>query len=226
MLPSAAFRGHLERDARALGDLLRSHDLATPVPTCPGWTLADLARHVGGTHRWAADILRSGAVVPEREPVGDPCDWYDAGWPGLLDAIDGADPAAECWSFGPRPRLAGFWTRRQAHETALHLWDARAALDQDCSVDEQLADDGIDEVLTVFFPREVSRGRCPSLEGAVALVHHGGRHVVGAGDPSVTLSGAPLPLLLLLWGRGGLDGLDVRGDLAAAQSFAALPMTP
>lgn len=226
-MPSPSrLRASLRRDAVALGTLLREQDPEAPVPSCPGWTLADLARHVGGTHRWAADILRSGQLAPEQEPTGDPRDWYDAGWPDLLAAIDVTDPGAACWSFGPQPRRAGFWTRRQAHETALHLWDARAACGRDRPMDDELAADGIDEVLTVFLPREIRRGKCPAASVAVALVYGGHRRVVGDGDPAVTISGDPLSLLLLLWGRGSLGDLETRGDRAAAEAFAALPMTP
>jgi uncharacterized protein (TIGR03083 family) len=157
VLSSPSLRSHLERDARDLGDLLRRQDLSTPVPSCPGWTLAELAEHVGGTHRWAADILRSGQLATQSESVGDPGEWYDTGWPSLLAAIDSTDIAAECWSFGPHPRRAGFWTRSQAQETALHLWDAQVATGQEARFDERLAADGIDEVLTVFFPRSTSR---------------------------------------------------------------------
>ena len=37
-------------------DQLRSHiegaDLTVPVPSCPGWNLGQLLRHLGGGHRW------------------------------------------------------------------------------------------------------------------------------------------------------------------------------
>ncbi|WP_405704179.1 maleylpyruvate isomerase N-terminal domain-containing protein [Streptomyces sp. NBC_00069] len=31
---------------------------STPLPTCPGWTLGDLTRHVGSEHRWFSALLR------------------------------------------------------------------------------------------------------------------------------------------------------------------------
>ena len=37
-----------------LATLLTTADPATPVPTCPGWSLLQLLRHVGRGHRWAA----------------------------------------------------------------------------------------------------------------------------------------------------------------------------
>ncbi|HEY2286560.1 MAG TPA: maleylpyruvate isomerase N-terminal domain-containing protein, partial [Streptosporangiaceae bacterium] len=41
-------------------DLLRSAldgaDLTVPVPSCPGWNVGQLARHLGGAQRWAAGV--------------------------------------------------------------------------------------------------------------------------------------------------------------------------
>ena len=43
-------------------------DLDVPVPTCPGWTLFDLAQHVGqGRLRWAA-IVAAGPA--DERPTG------------------------------------------------------------------------------------------------------------------------------------------------------------
>ena len=40
-----------------LSELLRDADWSAPVPTCPGWTLLQLLRHVGRGDRWAAQII-------------------------------------------------------------------------------------------------------------------------------------------------------------------------
>jgi hypothetical protein len=47
---------------RLLADVLLAADPATPVPTCPGWTLLQLLRHVGRGDRWAAQIIRERAT--------------------------------------------------------------------------------------------------------------------------------------------------------------------
>ncbi|MFI7687441.1 maleylpyruvate isomerase N-terminal domain-containing protein [Nonomuraea sp. NPDC049655] len=36
--------------------------MRTPVPTCPGWTLADLTRHHGTTPRWMEHLVRHRAT--------------------------------------------------------------------------------------------------------------------------------------------------------------------
>ncbi|HOQ54008.1 MAG TPA: maleylpyruvate isomerase N-terminal domain-containing protein [Micropruina sp.] len=40
-------------------------DPDAPVPTCPGWTVADLAWHLTEVHAFWAEILRSGAVTDD-----------------------------------------------------------------------------------------------------------------------------------------------------------------
>jgi mycothiol maleylpyruvate isomerase-like protein len=49
--------------------LAASADLATPVPTCPEWTLKQLFRHVGRGDRWAATIVRTGEPIRGRWPT-------------------------------------------------------------------------------------------------------------------------------------------------------------
>ncbi|MCE3553582.1 maleylpyruvate isomerase N-terminal domain-containing protein, partial [Pseudonocardia sp. RS11V-5] len=51
-------------------------DLRAPVPSCPGWTLGALVRHVDGGHRWAEAIVRTRATeLPDdtivRDVLGD-----------------------------------------------------------------------------------------------------------------------------------------------------------
>ena len=65
----------------------------TPVPTCPGWTLKQLFRHVGRGDRWAATIVRTGQPADPREvadgrpPEGGLVDWLRGGPQAILDAV-------------------------------------------------------------------------------------------------------------------------------------------
>jgi uncharacterized protein (TIGR03083 family) len=125
------------------------------IPTCPEWTLRQLATHLGRTHRWAAEIVRtrSAEVIPFRAvPDGAlPADppqqgpWLRAGARLLADSA--RDAGGEVvWSFlGPVP--AGFWSRRMAAETLVHLADAQLAAGQVPGMDPELAADAIDEWL-------------------------------------------------------------------------------
>jgi uncharacterized protein (TIGR03083 family) len=214
---------HLRRDAPALEELLRAVDLTAAVPGCPGWTVADLAHHLGAIHRWATAILASGVVQDEPTPDGDPLEWYAQGWPPLLEALAAADVTAPCWGLGPPPRVAGFWQRRMAHETAMHLLDVHRAAGSPPTMPADLAADGVAEVTEVFVPRQLRLGRCPPLPYAVSLVAAEGRWQLGEGLPATTVAGSPLELLLVVW-RRELGRATITGQ--AIEPVLALPLTP
>ena len=71
MTPISADRCYAEIEAstETLAGLVDGADLTIPVPTCPGWTLRQLATHVGRAHRWAAEIAatRSAEFIPFRQ---------------------------------------------------------------------------------------------------------------------------------------------------------------
>ena len=69
----AAYCDALEDEAKRFVEVVRSVDPATPVPTCPDWTLAELTTHLGSVHRWASHHVatlarRTGAVQRARPP--------------------------------------------------------------------------------------------------------------------------------------------------------------
>ncbi|MGA5131998.1 maleylpyruvate isomerase family mycothiol-dependent enzyme [Streptomyces olivoreticuli] len=140
--------------------LLRSHidgaDLTTPVPSCPGWNVGQLVRHLGGVHRWAEETVRSRA----KEPVSDeqfrdlsaytdedPAvvgPWLAEGAERLVEALREAGPEAVVWTPVPGGN-ARFYARRFTHETAVHRADAALALGAGFGVDGEVAVDALDE---------------------------------------------------------------------------------
>jgi hypothetical protein len=48
----------LEQAVADVVDLLAEAELDLPVPSCPGWTAADLVDHLGHTHLWAEHCIR------------------------------------------------------------------------------------------------------------------------------------------------------------------------
>ncbi len=243
--PPSWFLPHLEAALRDIEQVAATMPLDTPVPGCPGWDLRQLVQHAGDVHRWAR-----GAIVekhPDTPEVAGPADqaalvrWYREGADALLDTLRRVDPDEECWGFGRHPRTAAFWFRRQAHENAVHAWDAWQAAGRECPFERALALDGVDEVVTIFFPRQVRLRRIAPLAASLALepADGDGRRWVLAGDgtgddsrgdaPAVaTVAGPADALLLLAWGRVGLDDprLAVAGDRAAAQSVIETALTP
>ncbi|MFE1776443.1 maleylpyruvate isomerase family mycothiol-dependent enzyme [Streptomyces sp. NPDC059008] len=140
--------------------IVRSADLSATVPTCPDWTLADLARHVGGAHRWAGTIVATRAAkdvdeadVPEGEgPEGEDAAaldaWLAAGVEQAVAALREAGPDTEVWTWSPVQRT-GFWARRMAHETVIHRADAALAAGTGFEVPQEVAADCLEEWLQI-----------------------------------------------------------------------------
>ncbi len=228
----------LARDTAAFTDLLRREDLDPPVPACPGWTLADLGGHLGGIHGWAHGIVMTGSPgdAPTAPPRRDElADWYAERAAELLAALATADPASAVWTFGPPPRTVAFWVRRQPLETAVHLHDGRAAVGQTAPIDPALAASGVDEVVTMMFPRQVRLERIPPLVRGVRLVltDRPGRSYLLAGDGldpgaayDATVRGTAEQVFLWLWRRIDTAELRVEGDEAAVADVHATALTP
>lgn len=231
----------LARLTAAVAELVVEVDPAAPVPSCPGWTVRDLVVHLGEVHVWAEQCIRLGDPVerPLTGPAAGPAAlaaWYADCAETLLTTLRATPPETECWTFGPRPRTAAFWFRRQAHEVAMHRWDLGAALGQDLGYPAALAGDGVDEVVTVFFPRQVRRERIPPLTRSLAVevaggptwVLHGDGTGEGSQSPDAVVSGPAELLVLLVWGRLGLDDprLTVTGDRAAAATVLTAGIVP
>ena len=227
---------------RAFAGVLRDGDLAAPVPPCPGWTLADLADHLGGIYQWAAHAISEGTPDAQLKsaPSGraDLVEWYLGHADRLIQLLQTTPADAPAWGFGPKPRTVAFWARRQTHETDMHLWDAKASQGEAHAIPAGRALDGLDEVLTVFFPRQVRLNRIQRLAQTVELDPGLGarrRFVLfgdGVGAPpeqvAATVHGPAVSLLLLVWKRIGLDDATLRisGDSLAAAAVLGQRLTP
>ena len=213
--------------------------MSREIPSCPGWTVRELAGHLGGVHRWAHGVLVTGEPGEELSGPDNPDElvpWFAEGAQLLLSALEATDPQSSVWTFGPKPRLAEFWFRRQALETLVHLWDLQRALDVPLTADDELACDGVAEVVTMFFPRQVRLQRMVPLTYACALqvqdfdvtyvLAGDGTTSVSADECDVTITGSATELLLLLWGRTDLVALNVSGNEDIARQVLAAPLTP
>ena len=218
---------HLAQDAAAVVTVLRTTDPSTPVPGCPGWALRDLAGHLGGVHRWATTVVRTGERGPQDATApsdDDLLDWLAEGAADLLAAL--SDPERPCWTF-TGPGTAAFWARRQALETVVHRVDAQRTAGPAQPVDPDLAEDGIAEVLDLMLPRQVGLGRTPEPATGATLVTGTRRHL-GARPASAGVRGPAEAVLLLLWRRTDRRDprLSVTGDLVALDALLGLALTP
>jgi uncharacterized protein (TIGR03083 family) len=200
---------------------------AAAVPSCPDWRVADLLRHVGEVHRWAAAVVATAApddpdsltVLGEVPQDAGLVDWVAEGHGVLVETLRVASPDLECWQFLRAPSPLEFWARRQLHETSVHRMDAELAAGMALSsVSQEVAEDGIDELLTGFLPRRSSRLRSEQPRSLlVAPEDSPTRWWVGISqDRPVTvreeraadavLRGPVAQLYPGLWNRGPIEG--------------------
>lgn len=239
---------------RAFSELFRDVDESQPVPTCPGWTLKQLFRHVGRGQRWAAQIVRDKRDQPldfreveGGKPPPDPADalsWLRGGAQRLIDAVELTGAETPVWTFlGPRP--ASWWLRRWVHEVAVHRADAAIATGAEFSLAPEIAADGITEWLERVAVQAGGGGsQLPLEDGQTLHVHATDPGLGDAGEwtvrvdrgriawshehgkGSVAVRGGATELLLALLRRVPLDqtGIELYGDQEVWQNW--LERTP
>jgi uncharacterized protein (TIGR03083 family) len=238
------FSTEIRASTATLASIIDGADLTQSVPTCPDWTLRQLATHVGRTHRWAGEIVatRSAEPIPFRavpdgrlpDDPGRHVGWLRDGAERLITAVRdaGTDPV---WAFG-RLRPASSWARRMAHETAVHRADAEITVGRAPVIDAGTAVDGIDEWLG-FTDRPdgaLADGELLHLhatdeglgEAGEWLVRRtGGRIAVTRGHSmgDAAIRGPASALLLVLVRRLPLDDTQVEiiGDRAVLERWLA-----
>jgi uncharacterized protein (TIGR03083 family) len=222
-------------------------DLTADVPTCPGWTVADLTRHVGEVYLHKTLAMREG-VEPETWPPKETADeqplaLLDRAYAELLDEFAAHKPEDPAGSWYTPDQTVGFWIRRMAQETVIHRIDAELGTRQQVApVPADLALDGIDELLKVFVACSVaewgdyftdilaaSPGRTYLVrtDGAQWRVETGpGLFVVhdgsGGNAVDVTVSGPPATVLRWVWNRESTDeptGVTVEGTADAIEEL-------
>ncbi|MGH3683401.1 MAG: maleylpyruvate isomerase family mycothiol-dependent enzyme, partial [Natronosporangium sp.] len=219
--------------------------LSAPVPPCPDWQVRDLAFHLGRLYRWVCTHASRGTTdrpeTGERSvdlPIEVPPDqalieWWDGELSALVAMLAALDPALPAWHWAPAPKLAGFWHRRMAHETAIHRWDAQVAVGQVEPIEPRLAVDGVAEVLDSWLPAGRRKGPA-DLAGVVQLVATDTEQewfvrLRGEGvalldtdtwldhddhQTRVLARGTGSDLVLALYGRVPFDVLETSGDVS------------
>jgi uncharacterized protein (TIGR03083 family) len=229
----------LRADGPALQDAIEEAGPEAAVPTCPGWTVADLVVHLTSLLHWVRETAPRGTterpdprVTPETLPAWpEAVDGLRRELTGTIETLDAIDAEQPAWNWAPQPKKAAFWQRRMAHEISVHRWDAQQAVGRAVPIETKLAADGVSEVLDTFLPAGRRKGPADvhgvshlvatdagydwfvRLRGAgIALLDTG--TILDSDDhhQQVEASGAASDLLLTLWGRSPAEALLVSGD--------------
>ncbi|MFJ7587864.1 maleylpyruvate isomerase family mycothiol-dependent enzyme [Streptomyces sp. NPDC097617] len=234
----AAFRTEAAAFEKAVR---RAFDLGEPVPavpSCPGWTVTDLVRHLGGVHRFLVHVLRERLTAPP-DPAGPTLpgppdgpdaltDWFAQGARELAELLSELGPDTAVWTWSAE-QTSGFWLRMQLIELAVHRWDAESATGPPGRLDPAVATDAVTQTFEVMAPARRGWLRAPAGAGeryrfrrtdgpeTWTVVLSGDQVLLepGSTDPTdVEAAGTASDLALFLWGRPTPTALRVHGDAA------------
>ncbi len=201
------------------------------VPSCPDWSVEELAQHLGTIHRWAERLVATRA--PERVDATamdldlGPVDaaWLRRGGESLAATLRNAHPQEPMWAWGVDQHV-GFWSRRQLHETLVHRIDLELAMGVAWNVEPAIACDAIDELFenlaaaARFSPRvrelrgdgEVVRFAATDYPASwtVQLLPERFSFTVSSPTPHAELAGPVADLLGVLYRRQPLEASDLR----------------
>lgn len=244
-LSDVAYLDALERSTGQVGALGRTVDTALAVPSCPGWSVGDLLEHLGGVHAWSRSVIAGGNPKDPKPLIeGDPIQWYAAQAAEMLAAMRAADPQQMAWSFRADERTAGFWFRRQAHETEMHLLDLALAADSGTDHLPALAADAVTETFDVMLPR-MNRGAPIPITAPILLsaTDTGEQWLLRPSDLPATVdytfvdsadaaqaavrAAAPASALITgLWRRTPYAEWQIDGDRAVLDQLMSCALTP
>ena len=214
------------------------------VEHCPGWSVADLVRHLTEVHWFWGTIVEELLPEPPDEsrrparPADDELvDGFAAGAVRLVRVLREADQSARCWTWAGWQQDVAFVTRHQVQEAVVHHWDAVHAANAaggsavDFVVSPDVAADSVDEFLhfSVASDDDPDEPTTPPLDGAIAFraTDTGDAWTLTDGRPGTAAvssgvrEGVPAlqapagDLLLWLYQRIELDATAVPADLLA-----------
>ena len=236
MLNDAEYLTVLRREGDAFSDSI-ARALSTPVASCEPWVGADLLWHMIEVHySWKfiveSHLMNPDDYVPRSKPADkDLLSEFNAGLDELIRVLSSTDSARSCWTWAGIQDVA--WvTRRMAHETAVHAWDARCAAGNATEIDASLASDGIDEFVHVMVMSNLRAEEaplsgsvhihCTDVDGEWLIVPTTTTEVVVTREHSkgdCAIRGSASSLLLGLWRRIPMSSLEVIGSADVAAQF-------
>ena len=225
-----------ERSVAFRAAIASAPDLDAPVPSCPGWTLFDLAQHIDvGRRFWAAIVAAGPADAPPAKPAADVLRDREAllarlaaSTQQLLDALGEAGPDGACWTWwgvSQSPQTAGAVARHQLQEVAVHTYDAQLTATVAEPLPAEVALDGVEEFLETccagpyswpFEPATVDYHATEGRSWRLILAGDGVKatrlDTPGDGVAAASLQASASELVLAFYGRVPSGSLKVGGD--------------
>ena len=224
----------LETDYRRLRAVVAGA-LGEPVPSCPQWQGADLARHVAEVYLHKTETIRRGAF-PEPWPPDlgdDPLAALDRAYGELTAEFAAHEPAERALTWYEPVQTVGWWIRRMAQETVIHRVDAELTAGvEPLAIPADLAADGIDEVLECFlayattaYPDHLADLMADCDGSTVRIDTESGSWLVQLGpdvatverasaDAEAVIRGSEDAVLRWLWRRVGNSAVELDGNRA------------
>ena len=167
-----------ERSAVFRAAVASAPSLDLPVPSCPGWTLFDLAQHLGLGRRKAAAIVAAGPADAPPAPsawddgTGAPRErealvaWLADAMELLAGTLRDAGPDRGCWTWwgdSQSPQTSGAVARHQVQEVAVHTYDAQLTLGAPQPLPDEIAVDGVEEFQLTCCATDVAWPHAPAV---------------------------------------------------------------
>jgi hypothetical protein len=182
-----------------------------------------------------AFVVETGSAPENKEHLSpyprteDFLEFMGWGFAAITKALDVNRAERKTWSWHHSDFTVDFWFRRMAHETVIHRIDAELAAGSVTPIDEELALDGVDEVLD-FLPLLGSWPEAPNVDFGIVSIAASTKSrkrfwdvnftseeaTVSATDEAnpnarLVISGDAEAMDLYLWGR--IDSSDPRISL-------------
>jgi uncharacterized protein (TIGR03083 family) len=194
--------------------------LALPVPTCDGWSVDDVVFHLGSVYSHKVAVVRLGRrpeVGEWQVAADDTTPEQDLAWchemlHALVTTLSACRSGEPAWTFWAPDQTVDFWWRRMALETAVHRVDVQSATGAVTPVADDLALDGVAEMLDVHLPA-AGHPLPASVESAASGC--------AVRWPEVMVDGRPGDVLLWMWGRAPDTTVSLTGDAAAVARIRA-----
>ncbi|MDX6319538.1 MAG: hypothetical protein QOD35_2938 [Nocardioidaceae bacterium] len=213
--------------------------LKEPVPSCPGWDVAEVVWHTAVVFEHKVRVMADNAWPDPWPPADfddrDELTFLRQAKDDLFEEFSRHDIGEETTTFGSDSTV-GFWARRMALEAAVHRYDAELAHSDPTPVAHDLAVDGVDEVLRVMLAGPWWSERVDTqhpVDAVVAVqaaeeawscdVRQRSVTVSDGADAAVaaTVQGEPEHVFLWLWGRVPDSVVQTGGDASILAEFRA-----